>query len=95
MAFENYIQNLPLHQNFKKIILDANFLNSNPVYYQNYPSLFSNAFIINKEQLELLDISGYFYRQFNRRKRHFKISININLQRRKHKNSDQYLWIKQ
>ena len=38
-------------------------MNDNPKYYQNYPSLFSNAFLITKEQLNLLDISGYLYYQ--------------------------------
>lgn len=61
--FSTYIQNLPISDTFKSVILDAKFINSNPTYYQNYPSLFSNAFLISKEQLDLLDIAGYLYYQ--------------------------------
>lgn len=61
--FNTYVQGLPIPDTFKAIILDSNFINSNPTYYQNYPSLFSNAFLITKEQLDLLDISGYLYYQ--------------------------------
>ncbi|MBA0884771.1 hypothetical protein [Flavobacterium undicola] len=43
--------------------MNSNFINSNPTYYQKYPSLFSNSFLITKEQLDLLDISGYLYYQ--------------------------------
>ena len=61
--FKNYIDESNISEKIKKHILDPDFANSNPVFYQNYPSLFSNAFIINKEQLELLDIAGYLYYQ--------------------------------
>lgn len=63
MKFQSYIQNLPIPQNFKELILDSNFIESNPIYYQNYPSLFSNVFLISKKQLDLLDIAGYLYYQ--------------------------------
>jgi squalene-hopene/tetraprenyl-beta-curcumene cyclase len=61
--FNFYIQNLPISDTFKSVILDSNFINGNPAFYQNYPSLFSNAFSITKEHLDLLDISGYLYYQ--------------------------------
>ena len=63
MNFHSYIQNLPILQNFKELILDANFINSNPKYYQNYPSLFSDVFFISTKQLDLLDIAGFLYYQ--------------------------------
>lgn len=63
MKFHNYIKNLSLSENYKLVILDTRFMNTNPKYYQNYPSLFSSLFIVKKKQLELLDISGYLYYQ--------------------------------
>jgi len=63
MAFKNYVLKLPLHQDLKKTILDSKFIADNPAYYQNYTSLFSNAFLISKEQSDLLDIAGYLYYQ--------------------------------
>ena len=63
MKFQLYIQNLQISQNFKDLILDVNFINSNPTFYQNYPSLFSNIFSISLEKLELLNIAGYLYYQ--------------------------------
>jgi hypothetical protein len=63
MQFQNHIQSLPISQTFKVIILDSDFKNNNPEYYQNYPSLFSNVFSIIQKQLDLLDISGYLYYQ--------------------------------
>lgn len=63
MKFKNYIQNLSISQNFKELILDTNFINNNPLYYQNYPSLFSNVFSISTKQRDLLDIAGYLYYQ--------------------------------
>lgn len=63
MHFQSYIQNLPISNIFKEQILDKKFIENNPVYYQNYPSLFANAFLINTEQIELLDIAGYLYYQ--------------------------------
>jgi hypothetical protein len=63
MKFQTHIQNLPISQNFKELILDANFIKNNPLYYQNYPSLFSNVFLISTKQLDLLDIAGYLYYQ--------------------------------
>lgn len=64
MQFEVYIKSLPISEDFKKKILDKNFRDSNPVYYQNYPSLFSKAFLIKKTDLDYLDIAGYLYYQF-------------------------------
>ena len=61
--FNSYIEKLLIPDTFKSVILDANFINSNPQYYQNYPSLFSNAFLLTKGKLELLDIAGYLYYQ--------------------------------
>lgn len=61
--FNTYVQGLPISDTFKAIILDAKFINSNLAFYQNYPSLFSNAFLITNEQLDLLDMSGYLYYQ--------------------------------
>ncbi|MEM0543887.1 hypothetical protein WFZ85_14840 [Flavobacterium sp. j3] len=54
---------MSISQNFKDIILDSNFIKNNPEFYQNYPSLFSNAFSINEDYLDFLDISGYLYYQ--------------------------------
>jgi len=63
MQFKNYINSLPVSEDFKNQILDKNFMNSNPLYYQNYPSLFSKAFLIKKTDLDYLDIAGYLYYQ--------------------------------
>ena len=63
MKFYNYIHNLNISENFKKIILDEDFIKKNPVYYQNYPSLFASAFSISEKELNLLDIAGYLYYQ--------------------------------
>lgn len=63
MQFQSYIQNLPISNIFKEQILDKQFLESNPIYYLNYPSLFSNAFSISPKKVELLDIAGYLYYQ--------------------------------
>jgi hypothetical protein len=63
MQFQSYIQNLTISNIFKEQILNNQFIKSNPVYYQNYPSLFSNAFSISDKEIELLDISGYLYYQ--------------------------------
>jgi hypothetical protein len=63
MRFQTYIQNSPISQNFKELILNVDFLNNNPEFYKNYPSLFSNVFLINAKQLDLLDIAGYLYYQ--------------------------------
>ncbi|MET0944474.1 MAG: hypothetical protein ABWY22_03620 [Flavobacterium sp.] len=38
-------------------------MDSNPAYYQNYPSLFSKAFLITKIDLDYLDSAGYLYYQ--------------------------------
>jgi hypothetical protein len=61
--FNSYVKSLPISDIFKSVMLDSNFKNSNPVYYQNYPSLFSTAFLVSNEQLDFLDISGYLYYQ--------------------------------
>jgi len=63
MQFANYIKGLPISEYFKNQILDKNFVESNPSYYQNYPSVFSNAFLIKKPDLDYLDIAGYLYYQ--------------------------------
>lgn len=63
MKFQNYIQQLSISQDVKNLILDSDFKNQNPAYYQNYPSLFANAFCISKKELDLLDIAGYLYYQ--------------------------------
>lgn len=63
MKFAKYINNLPISKNFKNQILDQNFINSNPVYYQNYPSLFAQSFFVTRENLDKLNIAGYLYYQ--------------------------------
>jgi hypothetical protein len=63
MKFQLYVQDLPISQIFKDSILDSDFIRKNPIYYQNYPSLFSNAFLTLPHQLDLLDIAGFLYYQ--------------------------------
>ncbi len=63
MSFQDYIKDLPISSTFKEQILSKNFIENNPVYYQNYPSLFVKAFSIQNEQIELLDIAGFLYYQ--------------------------------
>ena len=61
MKFQKYIERLPLSNIFKEQILDKNFINNNPKYYQNYPSLFLKTFFIQKKDVQLLDIAGFLY----------------------------------
>jgi len=63
MKFEDYIKSLPISDGSKNQILDQNFMDNNPFYYQNYASLFSKAFLIKKTDLEYLDFAGYLYYQ--------------------------------
>ncbi len=63
MKFESYVQNLAIANNFKEQILNKDFRDKNPIFYQNYPSLFSNIFEISNSNLNLLDIAGYLYYQ--------------------------------
>jgi hypothetical protein len=62
-SYKEYIQNLSLSNLFKNQIIDENFAQNNPVYYQNYPSLFSKAFLVPEKELELLNTAGYLYYQ--------------------------------
>jgi hypothetical protein len=61
--FKEYIQNLSLSNLFKNQIIDEKFAQNNPDYYQNYPRLFSKAFLVPEKELELLNIAGYLYYQ--------------------------------
>ncbi|PKB16139.1 prenyltransferase/squalene oxidase repeat-containing protein [Flavobacterium sp. 5] len=61
--FNNYINDLPIADDFKKIITDTIFKDNNPVYYQKYPELFAEAFVVKQDQLDLLNIAGYLYYQ--------------------------------
>lgn len=63
MNFKNYVEKLDILEIYKNQILDENFINSNPVYYQNYPSLFAQVFVISKKNTCLLDIAGFLYYQ--------------------------------
>ncbi|MFH6957917.1 hypothetical protein ACHRV1_10940 [Flavobacterium aquidurense] len=63
MQFKNYIRQLSISEDFKNQILNPNFISSNPLYYQNYPSLFARSFSISATNLDLLDIAGYLYYQ--------------------------------
>lgn len=63
LKFNNYIQNLSISDNFKLVILDTNFLATNPEYYQKYPELFAKVFVIERRELDLLNIAGYLYYQ--------------------------------
>jgi hypothetical protein len=63
MQFKNYIQNLFIPDFFKIQILDKNFIDNIPIYYQNYPSLFAKPFSVRQKELNLLDIAGYLYYQ--------------------------------
>ncbi len=62
--FNQYINDLPIADDFKRLILDVNFKNSNPIYYQKYPELFAEAFCIKQDQLSLLIIGEYLYYDF-------------------------------
>ncbi|WP_166923629.1 prenyltransferase/squalene oxidase repeat-containing protein [Flavobacterium poyangense] len=63
IKFKTYIEQLDISDIFKSQILDYKFINNNPLYYQNYPSLFADAFTVDQSQLDLLDIAGYLYYQ--------------------------------
>lgn len=49
MQFKNYIQSLFIPDFFKVQILDKNFIDNNPIYYQNYPSLFAKSFSVHQK----------------------------------------------
>ena len=57
----DYINQLPVTSQFKHIISDAKFSQSNPGYYVNYPYLFSNR--QEDERIDFLCIAGYLYYQ--------------------------------
>lgn len=57
----DYIDNLPIPDNFKLDILDEYFTEKNPIYYQNYPGLFASVYFTESKTLELLNIAGYLY----------------------------------
>ncbi|WP_185963445.1 prenyltransferase/squalene oxidase repeat-containing protein [Flavobacterium gawalongense] len=59
----SYVQNLSISTTFKIIILDKGFIDNNPSYYLEYPSLFAKTFSILDKNLELLNIAGYLYYQ--------------------------------
>ena len=59
LKYLKYIQELPINQYYKTILADAVFIEKNPSFYLEYPSLFSNTFNIAKDDLEMLDIAGY------------------------------------
>ncbi len=61
--YTTYIKNLALSDSFKNSIIDEKFAKNNPSYYQNYPLLFSKAFLIAEKDLELLNVAGYLYYQ--------------------------------
>ena len=61
MSFFDFISNLSILNYYKKEILNNNFINNNPSYYQNYPSLFDNVFSTIIGDIELLDIAGFLY----------------------------------
>lgn len=60
MQLQSYIQNLPISNIFKELILDKQFLESNPIFYQNYPSLFSNAFSVSPNEIDYLILQDIY-----------------------------------
>jgi len=56
----DYINNLNLNEETKNQILDENFIQGNPSYYINYPSLFCDVFSA-KGEIKLLHIAGFLY----------------------------------
>lgn len=61
--FSQYVNNLNIRQEYKSALLNKDFLKNNPIYYQNYPSLFADTFNVSQDKLELLDIAGFLYYQ--------------------------------
>jgi hypothetical protein len=61
MTYQEYINSLPISIIYKEILLDKKLSENNPIYYQHYPSLFSNLFSLKKNELEMLNIAGYLY----------------------------------
>lgn len=61
MKYKEYINSLPISIINKEILLDKKLSENNPIYYQHYPSLFSDSFSIKKNELEMLNIAGYLY----------------------------------
>ncbi|MFB3390070.1 class 1 isoprenoid biosynthesis enzyme [Flavobacterium sp. LAR06] len=63
MQIQAYIKRSSLAENLKKEILDPDFMDMNPLFFQNFASLFKGAFSVTKEQVELLNIGGFLYFQ--------------------------------
>ncbi len=63
--FLNYVNGLPISDNYKSFILDDGFYNKNPEYYLYYPKLFiiKDVLELNKTDLNNLCFAGYLYYQ--------------------------------
>ena len=57
-----YVKNLPILEDFKKEILDPDFINEILSIYTKYPHLFGAAFSIDvSDKIRLLNIAGFLY----------------------------------
>ena len=61
MQYKEYINTLHISKKNKEFLLDEKMLDDNPVYYQHYPSLFANSFLLKENELKMLNIAGYLY----------------------------------
>lgn len=61
--FITYINGLEIHPNFKREIVDMDFIEQNPHFYLYYPNLFSISKVIDDSLLSKIAIAGFlFYR---------------------------------
>ena len=65
--YNRYINNLPIHNKYKQILLEKNEILKNPLFYLNYASLFKNAYNFRGEtkKIELLDIAGFLIYKYS------------------------------
>lgn len=60
--YQQYINGLPIAEDFKPYLLDDEFFEKNPSMYLIYPTLFEEKFsIFSDEKLTLLCVAGYLY----------------------------------
>jgi hypothetical protein len=58
IAIARYVNDLPLNEEFKKEILESDFINGILPVYTKYPGLFSESFLIS-ENIDLLNIACF------------------------------------
>ena len=61
-TFLNFIEKAQVPEQAKQALSNREFIDKNPIFYLYYPKLFSNAFLLEKnEHIDSLCIAGYLY----------------------------------